>query len=275
MKKNKNLRLISFVSWLLFITLAGVSHGSLIINPSFVDTLGETWSAERMNVVNQAITDWGNVILDNYTIDVTFDFTSDTTSGYLAQWAGSGSYSVGDDVMPWYSGVVHTVHFNKDLFDTGLSHYSWFDPTPLTDGDITSDYYDMLTVARHELGHALGFVSNFYYTDIGNPGQVSVWDTHISPSGADDIFDAGGLNVYLASSSDLAHTKNVGITADDLMNPGLYNGARLDISPIDLDMLSLAYQYQAVPIPGTIFLLLPGIALCIVRKRFNWMNRGH
>jgi hypothetical protein len=251
-KANNRLYLVSFF---LILSLTTPSY-SLTINPTFVNGAGETWTAERIEVVYQAISDWGNSILDNYSIDVTFGFTNAGDNGYLAQWTGSYSYSNGDDIMPWSSSVSHTVDFNADWFDN--STYSWFDPTPLTDGDLTISHYDMLSVARHELGHVLGFVDDFYVNNIGTAAEELVWDNLID---SNNIFDAGGLNVSM-DGSDHAHTLNAGITDNDLMNAAIYNGERRDISSIDLEMLSLAYGYtivSAVPIPAAVWLFGSGL----------------
>lgn len=248
---------LSLVGLFLTLSLTAPSY-ALTINPIFVSGAGETWTAERMGVVNQAITDWGNSILDSYSIDVTFGFSSAGDSGYLAQWSGSYSYSTGDDIMPWSSSVSHSIHFNADWFDN--STYSWFDPTPHTDGDLTSSHYDMLSVARHELGHVLGFADGFYGNNLGTAVEELVWDNLIDSS---NIFDAGagGLNVSM-DGSDHAHTLNAGTTFHDLMNPSIYNGERRGISSIDLEMLSRAYGYtivSAVPIPAAAWLFGSGL----------------
>ena len=248
------------VSLFLILSLTTPSY-SLTINPTFANGAGQTWTAERIGVVTQAITDWGNSILDDYSIDVTFGFTNAGDNGYLAQWSGSYSYYTGDNIMPWSSSVNHTVNFNADWFDN--SNYSWFDSTPLTDDDLTSNHIDMLSVARHELGHVLGFVDGFYVNNIDTAAEELVWDNLIDNN---NIFDAGGLNVEMHfdeyGNPDSAHILNDGSISSYLMNPYIPNGIRYDISYTELQMLSKAYGYtiiSAVPIPAAVWLFGSGL----------------
>ena len=259
-RKSKSYARLSLASIVVTLSLTAPAF-ALTINPTFVNGAGETWTTERIGVVTQAISDWGNSILDNYSIDVTFGFTNAGDNGYLAQWSGSYSYYTGDDIMPWSSSVSHSINFNADWFDN--STYSWFDSTPLTDGDLTLSHYDMLSVARHELGHVLGFVDGFYVNNIDTGAEELVWDNLID---SNNIFDSGGLNVEMHfdeyGNPDRAHTLNAGITYHDLMNAGIFNGERRDISSIDLEMLSLAYGYtivSAVPVPAAVWLFGSGL----------------
>ncbi len=170
---------------------------ALTLVPTFTDGGGgQTWSAARKGVINQAISDWEAVITDSQTVNVNFDFTNAGTSGYLGQWSGSILASGGTNLYPWTSGVTQTVHFNADLF-TG-TNYTWWDPTPTTSGDQPFAAWDALTVARHELGHMLGFTAGFYVDDFGG-SNIDKWSSHITGS----TFDPGGLNVAMASSSNL------------------------------------------------------------------------
>jgi hypothetical protein len=126
--------------------------------------------------------------------------------------------------------------------------------------------WDALSVARHELGHAMGFTDRFYYDNYGLSTQVDKWAVHISGT----TFDPGGLNVTMTSASDLAHTYDGGSTSLDLMVPSIYNGQRRDISDIDLKMLHLAYNYQMVPEPSSMVLLLVGLIGLGVYGRRRW-----
>jgi len=259
---QKFLGFILPLSLLLTFMAAGVSS-ALIINPTFTSEIaGETWTNDRKNVVYQAISDWGSAIENDYTINVTFDFTNAGSNGYLGQWESRGSYYTGDDFMPWYNLVEHTVHFNSYYFDTSLNYFSWFDPTPETDGDLSTSYFDMLSVTRHELGHALGFTDDYYKTKINTTSEISVWNSHITNG---TLFDAGGLNVFLAAADNLSHMAD----GNDLMSPSISNGTRRDISRTDLEMLSLAYGYDLVPVPvpSTCFLLFSGIFVFVLRRR--------
>jgi hypothetical protein len=251
-----------------------VSSDGLVISPYFVDSAGESWSDERRGVVNQAISDWESLIGDNYTIRITFDFTS-VTSGYLAQWSGSGSYYNGDDFMPWYTngaaGVSHTIHFNSYYFDTGRPAYSWFDPTPEEASDLTSSHYDLLTVTRHEIGHALGYAGSFYRTQIGTTNATEVWTERITIDGDVATFDAGGGYFYtMAATNNLGHVINAGNTEGDLMNPALSNGKRIAISEVNTNMLSAAYGYTIIPEPMAVSLIaISGLGMMVCRRLFG------
>ena len=201
--------------------------------------------------------DQPNVPFDNNAaeraINITFNFTNAGSSGYLAQWAGSYYVPQGTDLYPWTSGVTHKISFNADHF-TG-THYTWWDPTPATSDDLPSVTWDALSVARHELGHALGFTDGFYYDNFGTDDRIDKWSSHITGT----TFDPGGLNVSMDSASNLSHLLDDEATAGDLMVPALPNGLRRDISTTDLNMLQLAYGYQLVPEPSPLVLLVIGV----------------
>lgn len=208
---------------------------TFINNPSY-GTFG-TWNATEEQVVNQAITDWENRIRDNQTINVTFDFTN-VPSGYLAQW--NGNYSgvpAGTNIYPWTQGVTHTININTYWLNPPAGNNNFF---YFTTGSVPANDWDALSTLRHELGHAMGFVPNFYDDNIVI-SPVDKWTSHIVGT----TFDPGGLNVTM--ESDLEHTANTGVTANDLMNAQLVNGIRRGISTTDLQLLEKAYHYAMIP----------------------------
>jgi autotransporter-associated beta strand protein len=217
-------------------SLPAAAHAVTIV-PNFVNGAGTTWTDVRRQVILQAISDWQAIVLDNHAINVTFDFTHAGTSSYFGFWQGAYSNMPnGTNLCPWTSGVTQTVHFNVDRFSG--ANYTWWDSTPTTSDDLPQADWDALTVARHELGHMLGFTAGFYLSSSGTP-QSDKWAAHITGS----TFDPGGLNVSMASSSDLTHVLDGGATAGDLMVPAIANGVRYGISATDISMLHLAYGY--------------------------------
>lgn len=244
----------------LLLFLPVTAFAGLLISPTYVDGLGETWTATRRGVVQQALNDWGGLFQDTQTVFVTLDFTSAGLGGYLGQWEGGWSVPGGTDIFPWTSGVTHTIHFNKDYF-TSTPNYLWFDPSPSTGGDVPFEAWDALSIARHEVGHMLGFTSDFYRADSSVPASDK-WKAQITGQ----IFDPSGLNVTLASTTNLSHVLDGGKTLGDLMVPALVNGTRRGISTWDENMLVQAYGYT-VPEPGTLGLLVFGSVTVLWGRR--------
>lgn len=228
---------------------------AMTINPTYDDS-DQTWTTVQKDVIQQSIDDWESNILNDETVDITFGFYSNSDNT-LAYWQGYRSVSYGTDIYPWTLGVTHTINFNT------LSN-TWWDSTPGASDDLPSTVYDALSVARHELGHALGFVSDFFYDDVSEDGGIDKWTSHITGT----TFDLGGLDVSMAAADNLGHVLNDGPTAGDLMVPALVNGVRRDISTTDLDMLQLAYGYQLVPEPSTLVMLFIGaVGVLVFAKR--------
>jgi hypothetical protein len=224
-----------------FLVFAGwaATAGAITISPTFIDGSGYTWDSVRRGVITQAINDWAAVLPNSHTVNITFDFTN-TTEGYLGKWQGSYSLASGTDVYPWTSGVTQTIHFNAHYFSG--DNYTWWDSSPATGGDLPSSAWDALSVARHEIGHMLGFVNGFYLENYNTSSAYDKWGTHISGT----TFDSGGMNVAMAASSDLSHVLDGGTTLGDLMVQALPNGTRRAISATDLNMMHLAYDYSVV-----------------------------
>ena len=240
---GKPLSPTGFTLLLAMLLLCAPASG-LVINPTFVDGSGQSWSATRRGIINQAIDDWEAMILDSRTIDVTFTFDSAGAGTYLAQWSATAYVAERTDIYPWTSGVDHTVAFNTYYF-TG-DNYLWWDSTPATDDDLPFVAWDALTIARHELAHMLGFTDGLYVDDFAVPAETDRWAELVTGS----TFDAGGLNVPLESSFDISHVADSGITSGDLMTAALLNGERIGISSLDLEMLSLAHSYSVLPPPA-------------------------
>ncbi len=243
---NRRRRLLYGIVWagagLLLPTCSPVC--ALVINPTFVNGAGQLWTTSEETVVDEAIQSWTSRILDNQTVNVTLDFTNAGTgsSTYLGEAVTSFSETAGTNIYPWTPGVTQVIHINADAMTTGVGG----DMLAFIDQSATvpSNEFDALSILRHEMGHMMGFTDQIYYNNFDTPSQVDKYASHVTISGTSAIFDAGGLNIPLDSSTDIVHTSPSGITAGDLMNPALPNGTRRDISQIDLNVLHLAYGYQ-------------------------------
>lgn len=250
--------------------LGGGAAATVAIVPTYVDGAGETWTPERMAVISQAISDWTSALAaptsdGNVTVNVTVDFTS-AGAGYLGQWqGGTEPLFPGESTRPWLK-TEHEIHFNADRFSG--ANYLWWDSSPGDDGsDQPFAAWDALSVARHEIGHMLGFSSSLYLDNFNQVDEVSLWQEHVTISGSTATFDPGGLNVSLASATNQGHVLDSGGTAADLMVPALVNGDRRGISSTDLQMLSLAYDYVLIPEPGVAGLFAVTIVLGVGRRR--------
>jgi hypothetical protein len=245
-----NTRLIPLLTmFLAFVGLVTAAQ-AVTIEATYLDGAGYAWDSTRRGVIQQAISDWQAVLPDSHTVKVTFDFTN-AGSSYLGQWWGSSEpMYAGTDIYPWTPELIHQVHFNADMF-TGTNS-TWWDPTPTNSSDLPSAKYDALSVARHEIGHMMGFTDQFYVDNFYTGSEFDKWGIHISGT----TFDPGGLNVSMQSSYDWGHVSNSGSTAGDLMVTALPNGVRRGISITDLNMLHLAYNYTVVlPVDPTTYTL--------------------
>jgi hypothetical protein len=240
---------------LLLVWGCSAARADLMIDVTFVDTVAGSWDDTRRGVVNQAIADWQQVLTGisdgavgstSASIHFTADFTS-AGATYLGLMQSNYVAFPGDNVRPWSTGVVHQLHFNADFLNG--ANRLWFDPTPSDAGtDKAFPDWDALTVARHEMGHMLGF-TGIFVDDFVNTNQ-SPWTSLI----VNDVFDPGGLNVAM-EPDDVSHV----LANNLLMDRSLSNAeGRIAISSLEAQMLSKAYGYTlaAVPEPGSWCLLL-------------------
>jgi hypothetical protein len=235
------------------------------ITPTFssapMDT--QTWDANSMAIVDEAINDWTSVLSyndPNQNINMTFEFQdggSDpfNSATYLGTWRGliSGA-PAGSSVFPYTPQVNHLVNINSDLMTprNGGVNYPDYLVLTFTSAAPTSDQWDALTVIRHNIGQALGF-STLYQDSFGN-SLANKWMDQVTVTGNNAVFDQtpGGLNIPLASPDNPMQFAD----PTDLMGIGsgasaLATGSRVAISFQDLEALSLAYGYAITVNSGT------------------------
>ena len=116
---------------------------------------------------------------------------------------------------------------NKEIyFNEGISWY--VDLDPLTDESFSG--YDLLTIAKHEIGHALGIK--------GDWGNTNVWTT--PPPGT---------------------------SSDEAMWGVFDTGQRNRLKPSDIRALRDLGKYHVVPEPGTVLLVGTGLVAFVAKKR--------
>ena len=142
-------------------------------------------AAERI-VIQTAIAEWEAMLLDGGLVLSPLPIRVRATPGSSAAGANgvySGPYLVGGDMG-----------FNETV--------NWFvDPTPWEDSEFTGGNpptgYDLLTYARHELCHILGFTGGGEYLDVTTTLTVplSASATSAVVASTDGFFDQGDFSV--------------------------------------------------------------------------------
>ncbi len=152
---------------------------------------------------------------------------------------------------------------------------------------ITRDNADMLTVAVHEIGHALGFIGSYPLygpTDLGNDGDLDI--TSGPFSGAEIPYIGGHTNVMIDSPGfgDFPYNPGGGgffptfLDNPNVMAVGITSGVRrllteADIAIVaeflDFDMATVNFDARvaAVPEPSVISLFALGLIVAAGRRR--------
>ncbi len=180
-----------------------------------------TATAARQAVVNQAIAEWEAIVQESGSTPGNYPITF--------TWAsfGAGSTLIGNSSTTFNSQtgdlVSSSISYNTDV--------TWYeDPTPADDSEFNGGSppagFDLLTVARHEIGHALGWITAPRVTNL------------LSGS----AFDPPRLNIPTVATGG-RHVDPAWLV-NDLMVPALGTSTRRPISLYpSSSMIARAYGY--------------------------------
>jgi hypothetical protein len=188
-------------------------------SPLVIDaTFDASVTDEYRVVIDQAIAEWETAIVEadyiQNPLPVSFKFEPINPLG-VASVSGNGLGKV----------LKVNIRFDSDT--------NWFvDPTPADDSEFGVGGkggpagFDLLSVARHEIGHGVGFM-----------GSSIVWNET-----EDGVFDAGGVHIEMTESK--GHCLASAFPGD-LMNPSIGAGTRRWISGYpNLALLASAYGHD-------------------------------
>lgn len=211
-------RQVFFVLLMLLLPSKAIRSQDLTINATFATNI----TAAQQAVIQQAINEWHAIIetggINPTNLPMTFQnaLLTGNTLGLTTTTYQTATGAV----------VSAVVSFDNDGSST------WYvDPTPgnLTDDIIPAGQFDYLSVARHEIGHAIGF-----FTGTAVQSFINATNT---------TFDEDRLNIGFTSNGG-GHTTNAA-HPNDIMNPSTGATQRRAISLYPTAaLIARAYQCE-------------------------------
>jgi len=213
---------------------------ALIIKPDYGD-----FKDEELQVLQEAVKEWADLFScsDNKTVPI--QFVCDNTIGPLGEadtfWKADG------DVLR----AVVRLKNNKIKFE--------LDPPDKWPGPIQDDVFDALSVAKHEIGHALGWSD-----------QGSKFMAHVEVVDGNRFYDMNHDRVFnnddydLQDGDDWLGHANGNIETELMWT--IVNWTRYEPTLHHARVLADAYGYCVVPEPATVCLLALG-GLAVLRRR--------
>jgi hypothetical protein len=290
--------------------LASNTANALTFNFSLYGS--DSLTVDQQNAFNIAAAAWSSVLTDNVTVNIQIGFAalganilgqtslSEGSVGYasvvgqLAANATSAADAIAVNTLqntPPYSSATSVFLTSANARALGyfvpsntvdaiiqFSTAFTFQTSRNPDGSINGGAFDLIGVAEHELGHALGFISDVGIASFA-PTVLDLFryqpgSTTPSGSTGDAAFSIDGGVTDIASFSDgLSHQSSHWLTGTlsgggtALMNPSLGMGLIQNITPLDLTALDVI-GWTTVPEPASLLLLSSAVAvLPLLRRR--------
>jgi hypothetical protein len=256
--------------------------------------------AQAQAVVNQAAANWAAAITDNFNLTVTVDWNVPFAYGNQdSSVCGVG----GVDTTQFVGGVekpaTGRIILNSNLLGNGGAGTWFIDPTPATSEEYQAvpgepwrgravapaavNHIDMLSCAKHEFGHTLGFMYdvanarfNPYINEVNANGGIMLNDFNniVLP-----VPGAGGVNAQ-SHFLPVGNVPGTGIPmADLLMVPDApqQGDDRTVMSPYDVSAVAKIlglpaggaynlYPKDVIPAPGSAAVVL-GLGVLVGRRR--------
>lgn len=289
----------SYISDPITVTIdAGLAHlGSTILGQTSTVTLSNNYSTIRNLLVNDASNEFDDGVVaalpaTNALFNTTLP-TGFTRNGTLTFTKANAKALGVTNLDAQFGASDATINFSEDYnFDYDNSN------------GITAGAYDFQSVAAHEIGHALGFISEvdtidtaihngqtsnavspstmdlFRFSNTNDPSTLADFTTtardlvpgdvdHFDQitnifGGATEVLDSTGA--YTGDGNQASHWKdNLGL---GIMDPTLASGEISSISANDLRALDLiGYEITVVPEPGVMMPLVAAGLLALRRRR--------
>lgn len=197
--------------------------GPFNIHPEYNENIS---NAQEL-VIEHAVEEWNDLLESNGV----------NPSNYEIKFRNGSLSSISilaKAITTYNTGSGNLVRAEVIINDSPLINW-YIDSTPESDSEFNDDNslgIDFLSVIRHEIGHAVGWVKHNTRID----DLVNI----IPQEGL--TFDEGKLHIGL--NADTSHTSPIH-HPNDLMNPGIWAGIRRDISLYpNATLLSKAFQYE-------------------------------